>query len=190
MSKRRKKNIDVAEAMNKIDKNIETVVKNSEEANERLGSLVNNNKSNLAKIITVVTLLAALVTISGFTIKDIVKRIVGDPPKQYEIYLSSEYSKLEVKADTEMLATLNFDATSVSIAAYLNSVLDGDILEMEQKNETEWHHKVYFQNVGVYKVVATAIAPNGDVIEGYTEIEVIPPENRIDQIFEGINQFL
>lgn len=183
MSKRRKKNVHTTNAMNRIDGNIETIAKNSEEANKKLGSLINGNKSKLTKITAIVALLAALATISGFTLRDLIKTIAGDPPQQYEIYLSSEYYKLVVNADTDILATLNFNASSVSLAAYLNSDIDGDILEMNQKKETEWHKKVCFKHTGVYKVVATAIAPNGEIIEGYVEIEVIPTENIINQIF-------
>lgn len=187
MSKRRKKNIDTVNTINRIDKNIETIAKNSEETNIKLSSLINSNKSKLTKIITVVTLIAALVTISGFTLKDLIQKFIGNPPQQYEIYLSSEYSKIESNANTDVLATLNFDAETVSIAAYLDSVIDGDILKMEQKNETEWHKKVRFEHTGIYKVVATATAPNGDTIEGYMEIEVVPSNGDIiNQIFEMI----
>lgn len=187
MSKRRKKNINTVNAVNRIAKNIETITKNSEETNKKLSSLINSNTSKLTKILTVVTLIAALVTIGGFTLKDLMQKFIGNPPRQYEIYLSSEYSKIEANVNTDILATLNFDTETVSIAAYLDSVIDGDILKMEQKNETEWHKKVRFEHTGIYKVVATATAPNGDIIEGYIEIEVVP-SNRdiINQIFEMI----
>ena len=68
---------------------------------------------------------------------------------------------------------LNFDTDAISITGYLDSVKDGDTLNMIRKNETEWHIKVVFKSSGVYKVVATATAPNGDVIEGFIEIEVV-----------------
>ena len=174
MNKRRKKNINTVNAINKIDRNIETIAKNSEETNKKLGSLIDSNKSKLTKIITVVTLIAALVTISGFTVKDLIQKLIDSSPKQYEIYLSSEYSKIEINAKTDVLATLNFDAKDVRITAYLDSVKDGDILNMAQKSETEWHKKVRFEHAGIYKIVATATAPNGDVVEGYMEIEVVP----------------
>ncbi len=97
--------------------------------------------------------------------------------------MSSEYSKLKVNGPTDILATLNFDANAVSISAYLDSVIDGDILKMERKNETEWHKKVCFVHTGIYKVVATATASNGDIVEGYVEIEVVPSsEDIINQI--------
>lgn len=188
MSKRRKKNIDTVNTVNRIDKNIEIIAKNSEETNKNLDSLINSNKSKLTKTITIVTFLAALVTISGFTLKDLIKKNNADPQPQFEIYLSSEYSKIEANAHTDILATLNFDANAVSIAAYMDSDIDGDILKMERKNETEWHKKVRFEHTGIYKVVATATAPNGDIIEGYVEIEVVPPsEDMINQIIEMIN---
>lgn len=95
-------------------------------------------------------------------------------PFEYNVYLSSEYTKLKVNAETDLKATLNFDTDSISISAYLNSVIDGDTLFMTRNNETEWHKKVRFEHIGTYEVIATAVAPNGDIIENFIDIEVIP----------------
>lgn len=93
---------------------------------------------------------------------------------EYKIYLSSEYTALKVNSVTDLTATLNFDTDSISICAYLNSVIDGDTLLMIRNNETEWHKKVYFEHTGTYEVIARAMAPNGETIEATLEIEVIP----------------
>lgn len=95
-------------------------------------------------------------------------------PEEYTIYLSSEYTKLKVGVETDLMATLNFDTNAVTISAYLDSIMDGDPLLMIRNNETEWHKKVYFEHTGTYEIIATAIAPNGEAIENSIKIEVIP----------------
>ena len=72
-----------------------------------------------------------------------------------------------------MTATLNFEADEVSITAYLASG-KVDTLTMNRKNLTEWGKKVVFNETGIHKIVAAALAPDGRIIEGVTEIEVIP----------------
>lgn len=183
MIKRRKRNSDTANAMSRIDKNIEAIAKNSDETNRNTAELVKNSKSKLPIIISIITL---IVTISGVSIWGIIEKLTEKPP-QYELYLSSEYTKLKVKAETDIVATMNFNASSISITAYLDSIKNGDTLEMIQENSNKWHKKVIFEETGIYKVVATAIAPNGDTVEESIEIEVIPTEDIFSQIFEGMN---
>ena len=146
MSKRRKKNADTTNTMNRMDKNIEVIAKNSAETNNNVAELVKNSRSKLPIIISIIAL---FFTISGVSVYGIIKDFIKKPP-QYEIYLSSEYYTLEVNTNTDILATLNFDTSSISIAGYLNSVRDGKILEMKQKNETEWQRKVSFEHTGCY----------------------------------------
>ncbi|MCM1192879.1 MAG: hypothetical protein NC389_10680 [Acetatifactor muris] len=184
MSRRRKKNLNTADIISRMDKNIETIAQNSEEENKNTAELVKSSKSKLPIIISIITL---IVTVSGVSVWGIIEKITEKPP-QYELYLSSEYTKLKVKAETDITATLNFDADSISITAYLNSIKNGDTLEMIQESDTKWHKKVIFEETGTYKVVATATTPNGDIIEKFIEIEVIPTEGDIfSQIFESIN---
>lgn len=170
--------------MSRIDKNIETIAKNSDETNKNTAELVKSSKSKLTVIISIIAL---VFTISGVSIWGIIEKISEASP-QYELYLSSEYTKLKVKAETDITATLNFDTDSISITAYLNSIKNGDTLEMLQEDSTKWHKKVFFEETGIYKVVATATAPNGDIIEKSIEIEVIPTEGDIfSQILGNIN---
>lgn len=184
MGKRRKRNPDTANAMSRIDKNIEIIAKNTDETNRNTAELAKNSKSKLPIIISFIAL---IVTISGVSVWGIIEKLAEKAP-QYELYLSSEYTKLNVKAETDIIATLNFNASSISITAYLNSIKNGDTLEMIQENGTKWHKKVTFTETGIYRVVATAIAPNGDIVEESIEIEVIPTEGDIfNQIFEGLN---
>ena len=86
-----------------------------------------------------------------------------------------------------MTATLNFETDEVTITAYLASG-KVDALTMDRKNSTEWGKKVIFNETGIHKIVATATAPNGCVIEGTTEIEVIPV-NLGDYNFNQLFQF-
>lgn len=93
-------------------------------------------------------------------------------PDEYMIFLYSEYSKITIYGENNMTATLNFDADEVSITAYLASG-NVDTLYMNRKNSTEWGKKVIFDEVGVHKIVASAVAPDGNIVEGTTKIEVI-----------------
>lgn len=158
----------IKKTINAIDKNIEAITKNSEQTNEKIDQLIGINKSKLPIILTVIGLVISAIGV----FMDSNKRSINDP-LQYKIYLSSEYTKLKSYAETDVIAALNFDTSSVNITAYLDSVKSGDSLEMTQKNETEWHKKVFFEESGIYKVIATATAPNGDIIENSVEIEVI-----------------
>lgn len=45
---------------------------------------------------------------------------------------------------------------------------------MKQKNSTEWQAKVYFEEVGIYEIIATATASDGSIVKGTVEIEVVP----------------
>ncbi|MBO5055384.1 MAG: hypothetical protein J6C64_03385 [Lachnospiraceae bacterium] len=47
---------------------------------------------------------------------------------------------------------------------------------MTQKNTNEWQAKIYFEETGIFEVVATAAAPDGSIIEDSVEIEVISPD--------------
>lgn len=175
MSKRGQRSRRTDNVLNEINEGVQRLAENSDKTKEIMEN-DKNHKPKLGMIVTIVTLLAALVTIGGFTIKDLIVNIsekTKEPMQQYKIYLSSEYTKLKVSSETDITAVLNFDTDAISITGYLNSVKDGDTLDMIRKNDTEWHKKVVFQNEGVYKVVATATAPNGDVIEGFIEIEVV-----------------
>lgn len=185
MSKRRKKNVETTNTMSRMDENIESIAHNSAETNNNVAELVKNSKSKLPIIIAIITL---FFTISGVSVYGIIKDFVPNLKPQYELYLSSEYYTLEVNSNTDILATVNFDARSISIAGYLDSTRDGQILDMKQNSQYEWHRKVSFEHTGVYRVVATATAPDGEIIEGYVEIEVIPAgSNIINQLFEGLN---
>lgn len=107
----------------------------------------------------------------------------------YKIFLYSEYSKIITYGENNMTATLNFEADEVIITAYLASG-KVDSLTMNRKNSTEWGKKVEFNETGIHKIVATAVAPDGRTIEGTTEIEVIPinfGDYNLDQLFPTPN---
>ncbi len=111
------------------------------------------------------------------------------PFTDYKIFLYSEYSKIIIYGENNMTATLNFDADKVIITAYLASD-KVDSLTMNRKNSTEWGKKVEFNETGIHKIVATAVAPDGRTIEGTTEIEVIPinfGDYNLDQLFPTPN---
>lgn len=178
MPKSRNRNKEIANTLRKINENSETTAQNTQSANEKLDAIKDNTeeikKIGKSKIALVITIITAVATVSGFTIKDIVQKSRADEP-QYEIYLYSEYSKVILNQATDMTATLNFDTDSVSITAHLASG-GSDTLTMERKNSTEWQKKVKFVETGIHEVVATAVAPDGNIVETSIEVEVIPGE--------------
>lgn len=195
-----------------INKGVQTLVETSRKTGEKLDDIKYNAdelvKSSRAKLPLIVAIIGVVVTIIGIIIP-IVKPTAeslpdisstdtaGFPPNisstdiatsTYEIYLYSDYKRVEVGFQTDITASLNFDTDSVNIDAYRDSVHNGDTVIMTQKNSTEWQAKVYFQETGTFEIVATATAPDGNVIEGTVEIEVIPVGGNImDQIFRGKN---
>lgn len=182
MSKRKKRNNNSENSMNKLVANTENIAQNSMETNKNTAELVKRSKSKLPIIISILTL---LVTISGVTVFEIIN-MVKEKSIIPKIYLSSEYTKIEAYAETDITATLNFDADSVSITAYLNSEKNGDTVEMQQVSDYEWRAKVYFQESGIYKIVSIATTPEGDVIEETLDIEVIPSNVTENQIWDTL----
>lgn len=177
MENKREERKEINNTINKINENIQTVANYPEQIDDKIDTLIKNHRSKLTKIMSIVAFFAALVTISGFSLKDFLitfTRKQPEPPQHYTIYLSSEYYRLELGAQTDITATLNFDTGSVNITAYVDSNKSGDTLKMFQKNETEWQMKVYFDKPGTHEVIATAVAPNGDIVEATMEIEVLP----------------
>lgn len=178
MPKSRNRNKEIVNTLNKINENSEMTAQNTQLTNEKLGAIKDDTeiikRNSKSKIALVITTIAAVATISGVTIKDIVQKSHVDTT-QYEIYLYSEYSKVALYQATDMTATLNFDTDSVSITAHLASGAS-DTLTMERKNSTEWQKKVKFIETGIHEVVVTATDPNGNIVETSIEVEVVPGE--------------
>lgn len=126
-------------------------------------------------------------TMSGIPLEESSSLSNESSPEECKIFLYSEYSKITIYGENNMTATLNFETDEVTITAYLASG-KVDALTMDRKNSTEWGKKVIFNETGIHKIVATATAPNGCVIEGTTEIEVIPV-NLGDYNFNQLFQF-
>ncbi len=186
-----------------INKGVQTLAETSGKTGEKLDDikcntdvLVRSNRAKLPLIVAIIsavaTIIGTIATIIGILISN-VKPIAESPSdisgtdtttSAYEIYLYSDYKRVEVGFQTDITATLNFDTDSVYIDAYLDSVHNGDTVIMTQKNSSEWQARVYFQEIGNFEIVATAIAPDGTIIEGTVEIEIIPVGgNIVDQIF-------
>lgn len=150
---------------------LEKIVEETNDTNKKLDDIRSGTKeiliSNKSKIPLILTALGVLIAILEFI------RGCGITAPQYEIYLYSEYSKVTLYQETNMTATLNFEADSVSITANLASG-NTDTLEMSRKNSNEWEKKVIFNETGVHEIVVTAITPNGDVLENSIEVEVVP----------------
>lgn len=108
-----------------------------------------------------------------------------NPQPEYKVYLCPEYRKFSKGMEIDMIASLNFETDAVNITAHLASG-EEDTVSLERKNEKEWQKKVEFTEVGIHEIVASAIAPNGEVINNSVEVEVTP--GSIDM--ESINQLL
>ncbi len=115
------------------------------------------------------------------------EREIAAEESEYTIYLYSEHRTIDIGTNVEMTATLNFKTDAVTITAYFESGGE-ESLSLYEKNATEWQNDVYFDKLGVHKIVVTATAPNGEVIENSIEVEVIPLSIDID--IDTINQFL
>ena len=177
MGIRRNKN-NIVDNISNIEKSNQTIVENAEKISRKLDNIEHDTKviakNSKSKLAITITIIALIVSSIGVFITYLQYKESHITSSQYEIYLSCEFTKIKVYAENELTATLNFDTDSISISAYLNSVLDGDILTMVQKTKTEWYKKVYFEHIGTYEVIATAIAPNGETIEKSIIIEVVP----------------
>ena len=115
------------------------------------------------------------------------EREIAAEESEYTIYLYSEHRTIDIGTNVEMTATLNFKTDAVTITAYFESGGD-ESLSLYEKNATEWQNDVIFDRLGVHKIVVTATAPNGEVIENSIEVEVVPISIDIDM--DTINQFL
>ena len=190
--KKREKYDQSTPILKEINKGVQTLTNDSDRANKNINDIKNNTdilvKNTNAKLSTIIALIAAVATIIG-TISTIVGIIISNrnsppgaispyaptatPAPSYTIYLYPEYKKLKIGAETDITATLNFDTDFVSINAYLNSSPNGETVKMVQKTSSEWQAKIYFEETGIFEVIATATAPDGTIIEGTVEIEVI-----------------
>lgn len=150
------------------DGNLGTVNKKLKDIQEKTDEIKKISKSKLPMILTVAGL---IITISGVSVTWLVNLLTSAP--ENEITLFSEYRKIAIYQETNMTATLNFEADSVNITAYLASG-KSDTLPMSRKNSTEWEEKVIFNETGTHKIVAAATAPYGSVLEDTIEVEVIP----------------
>lgn len=178
MKRRKYQETQMTHYLSNIDERAQNIAKNTEEMTERLGDVAQSTKAiaerDKSKLPIIIALITLIVTAIGVYIAYLQYKDSHIASSEYEIYLSSEYTTLKMNAITDLTATLNFDTESISISAYLNSVIDGDTLSMIRNNETEWHKKVYFEHTGTYEVIATAIAPNGKTVEKSIKIKVIP----------------
>lgn len=178
MRKKRNQETKTTHYLNKLDENSQSIAKSTEKIAKTLDDVKRNTsaitKSSKSKLPIIIGIVTLIVTTFGVYIAYLQYKESHDASPEFTIYLSSEYTKLKARVETDLTATLNFDTNDVTISAYLDSVMDGDTLSMTRNNETEWHKKVYFEHTGTYVIIATAIAPNGKIIENSVKIEVIP----------------
>lgn len=194
MNKRKRHINNMDNTLYEVNRGVQKLVGNSEKISEKMDGLTEevikgNRRKTLEGPNFAVAVITAALTFIGVIVA-IVSIIVSNnksteatssdmadvatETEAYEIYLYPEYSRLKVGAETDITATLNFDADSVRIDAYLDSVHDGDTLELTRINSSEWGKRIEFQGTGIYKVIATATAPDGSIVEGTVEIEVVP----------------
>ncbi len=203
MGRNRKQNKELQSALNNINESSRTVAENTGQINEKLDDIKNvtekSSKSKIPLISLIVAIITLLVAVGGLSVVDVYDRLKSGTEveemdteaefaakePEYEIYLYSEYSKVNVGVETEMTATLNFEADEVTITAFFESG-GKETMQLNRKSTMEWQKKVYFDKLGVHKIAVTATAPNGEIVENSIEIEVIPISIDMDMI----NQFL
>lgn len=200
-----KNTLDVIKENSKtIAENSQTVVMNTERTNEKLDDMKSDmaeiRKNSASKVGTIIAIITLVVTISGVSVAGLIDRwrakteagaetaiAESEPEPEYAIYLYPEYSTFSIGAEIDMTASLNFETDAVSITAHLASG-EEDTLELYRKNTTEWQKKVVFTETGVHEIIATATAPNGEVIESSIEVEVTPISIDMDIDMDTINQ--
>mgnify|MGYP001127063751 CR=1 FL=1 len=203
MGRNRKQNKELQNALNNINESSRTVAENTGQISEKLDDIKNvtekSSKSKIPLISLIVAIITLLVAVGGLSVVDVYHRLKsvaeveeadmeeesGVKEPEYEIYLYSEYSKVKVGVETEMTATLNFEADEVTITAFFESG-GKETMQLNRKSTMEWQKKVYFDKLGVHEIIVTATAPNGEIAENSIEIEVIPISIDVDMI----NQFL
>lgn len=199
VGRNRKQNKELQSTLNNISESSRTVAENTGQINEKLDDIKSvtekGSKSKIPLISLIVAIITLLVAVGGLSVVDVYDRLksgaeveetdmeAGFAAKEpeYEIYLYSEYSKVNVGVETEMTATLNFEADEVTITAFFESG-GKETMQLNRKSTMEWQKKVYFDKLGVHEIVVTATAPNGEVVENSIEIEVIPISIDMDMI--------
>lgn len=201
MARKRRTDREYKNIANAIKELLQIIVEIMVQINEKLDNIGDNTgsikKSSASKLPVILTALSLLVPICSLVVDNIDKlkpkaesetgtgvHQSGQEP-EYKIYLYSEYSTFDITTKIDMTASLNFEADAVSITAHLASGRE-DTVFLERKNAMEWQKKVEFTETGVHKIVVTATAPNGEVIENSIEVEVTP----INIDMDIINQFL
>lgn len=156
MSRRKYHTKKDSATLTNINKGVQTLAETSGKTGDKLDDIKYNTdvlvRSNRAKLPLIVAIISAVATIIG-TIATIIGILISNvkPTSEspsdlsgtdtatsaYEIYLYSDYKRVEVGFQTDITATLNFDTDSVNIDAYLDSVHNGDTVIMTQKNSSE-----------------------------------------------------
>lgn len=177
MSNRRKQNRQTNTAINEMNESLKSIAQNAEQTSKNTGEIKSNTQRLVqigqSKVPTIIGVATLIVTILGIIITNIAAGAIPTPTKEaYIIRLYPVHSPLEVNEKTDMIAVLNFDTSSVSITAYLNSIKKGDTLKMKYTDSTRWLKEVRFEETGIYEVIATATAPDGTIVEGSVEVEV------------------
>lgn len=157
--------------LDNVQSNTQITAQHMESADEKLNDIQKSTKSKLPIILTIIGLIISASGVSAWEIYNNYKEQHKED-EQYEIYLYSEYSKVAIGVETDITATLNFDTDSATITAYLASGKT-DTLAMQQKNNTEWQKRVYFDEIGIHTIVVTAVDPNGNLVEDTIEVEVV-----------------
>ena len=149
--------------LNNIDVSNQSIAKSTVKIAETLDNVERNTeviaKSTKSKLSIIIAIIALIISALGVYIAYLQYKESHVSSLEYTIYLSSEYTKLKVRAETDLTATLNFDTNAVTISAYLDSVMDGDTLSMIRNNETEWHKKVFLNTLVLMRLLQPQSLP-------------------------------
>ena len=154
----------------KIRKDTKEIQKDTKEIQKDTKEISKNSNSKFNKVKAIIGVIMTVITL-GISLIQIIQILKPDFLKKPEIYLYSNYKTVMVGQNVDLTSTMNFEAESVYVTAYLESGRQ-DTLEMNQNNKNEWSKKVYFEEKGTHEIIVTATTSDGKQFEDSIKIKV------------------
>lgn len=151
--------LGISDKLDKTNGSLGEIQKNTKQISK-------NSNSKFNKVTVIIGLIIAVITAVISSIS-----LIPDFLKKPEIYLYSNYKTVMVGQNVDLTSTMNFEAESVYVTAYLESGRQ-DTLEMNQNNKNEWSKKVYFEEKGTHEIIVTATTSDGKQFEDSIKIKV------------------
>lgn len=160
--------------LNKIQENTDRTLRVLERVEQHTAESAKSSRAKMPVIITICELILAII---GLPYVEVGISFVLDNIQSPQVDIISEYTTLPIYKNNQIKVATNFETEGISIRAYLNSIQNGDVVEMRRVDRQNWQATVYFENIGNYKVIVTARMPNGDEVENSIMIKVTPTDD-------------